>query len=194
MTQHSTEEKSKSKQNKSDHQWTTGFLRDQFLKESDRAAVILSASLLDEALTTLIRTFLVPCSSAKDILFEDATSALANFSSKIDMSHRLGLISSKLTRDIHLVRRIRNSFAHDVFGCDFDNGSVKGRVMELKKSIIIVDHLNKTDKDLVAFLKGTRGEFLHCVFFILWHLNELIQKNTHLREMIEEGFLYKVQK
>ncbi|MES2836898.1 MAG: hypothetical protein V4667_05205 [Bacteroidota bacterium] len=173
------------------HQWTAIFLRDQFQKESDRAAVILTASLLDEALTSLIRSFLVPCSSAKDTIFEEVNSPLANFSSKIDMANRLGLISNKLTRDIHLIRKIRNSFAHDVFGCDFENGSVKGRVLELKKSMMYANHTLKSE-EMALLYPGTRGEFLLCTFFILWHLNNLIEDNTHLKEAKEEDFLYKI--
>jgi DNA-binding MltR family transcriptional regulator len=173
------------------HQWTSTFLRDQFQKESDRAAVILTASLLDETLGTLIRTFLIPCSTPKDLLFEDATSPLSTFSAKIDMAHRLGLISSKLTRDIHLIRKIRNSFAHDIFGCDFANGSVRSRVLELKKSIVIVDHFSK-QPDVADHLKGTRGEFLYCSYFILTYLNDLIQLNNHLSEKSSEPFLYTV--
>ena len=180
------------KKENNEHQWTATYLRDQFHKESDRAAVILSASLLDEALTTLIRTFLIPCSSAKDVLFEEATSPLSNFSSKIDLAHRLGLISSKLSRDIHLIRKIRNSFAHDVFGCDFENGSVKARVLELRKSIVFADHSLKNSKELVPRYDGTRGEFLLCVFYILWFVNDLIQKTIHLPETKQESFLYEV--
>lgn len=171
------------------HQWTATFLRNQFQKESDRAAVILSSSLIDEALTRLLSTFLVPCSHARDGLFEDINSPMNNFSSKIDMSYRLGLISSKFTRDLHLIRKIRNSFAHDVFGCDFENGSVKGRVLELKKSLVFANESLKM-KNLTEQYKGTRGEFLMCAFYIMWYLNNITQEKDHLKEAPEETFLY----
>ena len=98
------------------------YLKEQFQKESDRAAVILVVSILEENLETLLRSYFVPIPSASDSLFDSVSGPLSNFSAKIDMVYRLGLISGKFARDLHIVRRIRNSFAHDIYGCSFENG------------------------------------------------------------------------
>lgn len=191
MSKKITSEGTKTNDNESeDHQWSVSYLKDQFENESDRAAVILASALLDDALTTLLRTHLVPCSSSSDSLFDNTNSPLSNFSSKIDMANRLGLISTQLTRDIHLVRKIRNSFAHDVFGCDFEDGSVKNRVRELMKSMTLANYATKRDNS--EHLKGTRGNFLSCTFFILWFLNDSIRDVNQLREPNSETFLYDV--
>lgn len=149
----------------------------EFKKESDRASVILVASLIDESLTTVLRSKLIPVPSATDDLFDGATAPLATFSSKIDMSFRLGLISSRLCRDIHIIRKIRNSFAHDIYNCNFENGSVKSRVMELYNTCEVSSfyHYLVEDKN-PKIEQGTRGIFLFISSAILFTINSLQDK------------------
>lgn len=146
------------------------FLFKEFEKESDRAAVILAVSLIDESLHSLLKAHLVPVNGSSDEMFEGANAPIGTFSAKINMAYRLGLLSTKLTRDIHLLRKIRNSFAHDVYGCNFENGSVKSRIVELDKSISFIDCANLREHQLIKNLtipEGTRGDFLVLCGFIL---------------------------
>lgn len=82
-------------------------------KQSDRALVIVSASVLDVQLEKLLKTFLINDSNIDERLFKN-NSALATFSSKINMCYYLGIISEHECRTINLVRRIRNVFAHEI--------------------------------------------------------------------------------
>jgi len=177
--------KAKSKKSK-DSNWELHFLIEQFQKESDRAAVILITSILDELLLKLLKCFLVPISSSEDNLFDNANSPLSNFSSKIDISFRLGLISNKFSRDLHLIRKIRNSFAHDIFNCNFENGAVKSRIDELEKSIIHsqkIDNIPRQD-DL---LKGSRGMFLYLAGFMIWQIKKNINNINELSSCLPES-------
>lgn len=172
---------------KRDENWQFNFLLGQFKKESDRAAVILIASMLDEILGTLLKSFFVATPASEDSLFDNATSPLSTFSSKIDMAYRAGLISSKFSRDLHIVRKIRNSFAHDIYGCSFENGSVKSRIMELENSVLHskkIDSVGRTD-DL---LDGVRGMFLYITAAMLWQLNKLTKQTKELKEAELEWF------
>ena len=139
------------------------------------------ASLIDEGLTSLLKNFLVPQPSANDSLFDSATSPLSTFSAKIDMSHRLGLISNKLCRDIHLIRKIRNTFAHDIYGCSFENGSVKSRVDALSHSIAYVEHNEGDD---------CRTRFRWLASIVIWVLNEKVMRANCLNEQKAE-WIYK---
>jgi hypothetical protein len=91
-------------------------LHAEFAKETDRAAVIVAASMLDELLRSILVAKLVPVSSSTDELFDGANAPLGTFSARIEMAYRVGLISVKFSRDLHLVRRIRNDFAHNIHG------------------------------------------------------------------------------
>src|SRR3989304_4581866 len=88
----------------------------EFDKESDRASVILTAALLENSLEEMVKAMLVPSASAEDPLFDGATAPLGDFSSKIEIALRLGLISDQFARDLHIIRKIRNAFAHNITG------------------------------------------------------------------------------
>src|SRR5687768_5259075 len=57
-------------------------LKKEFAGESDRAAVIVGAALLDDALDTLLRARLAPIVSAEDSLFDGAYAPAASFSAR----------------------------------------------------------------------------------------------------------------
>lgn len=102
--------------------------------ESPRGIVLVSSAMLEEALHELMLCFLVPNPSSSDSLFEGPTSPFGSFSSKIDGSFRLGLISHQFCRDLHLIRKIRNDVAHRPKGFTFEEPSAKARVLALTQS------------------------------------------------------------
>ena len=71
----------------------------EFKEESDRAAVVLGASKLDQMLGLVLERFLLPCPNRTDQLF-DNNGPLGTFSAKIDVCHRLGLIDSEFCKAI----------------------------------------------------------------------------------------------
>ena len=89
-----------------------GALIEEFKKESDRAAVILEVARLDILLYQLLVSVLLPSVTKDDVLF-DGEGPLSTFNAKIDLAYRLGLIDDKFAHALHMVRKIRNSFAHE---------------------------------------------------------------------------------
>jgi DNA-binding MltR family transcriptional regulator len=81
-----------------------------FRQETDRACAVLAASLLDDCLQKLLAAAMAV---SKDELFK-ANGPLGTFSAKIDMANAFGLISDEDCRDTHLIRKIRNDFAHSL--------------------------------------------------------------------------------
>lgn len=136
-------------------------------KESQRASAILAAAMLEQALEALLRGRLVPIPTQTDPLFDAAYAPLSSFSSKIDLCFRLGLISGPLTRDLHLIRKIRNDFAHNVTGCTFDDSAVRSRVLELVRSQRVVDTSPRIRKN---WQQGPAGDFQMTVSWMLWDL------------------------
>ena len=162
-------------------------LHDEFHKETDRAAVILAASIADELLRTLLAAHLVPISSASDELFDGANAPLGTFSSRIEMAYRVGLISVRLARDLHLVRRIRNDFAHNIQGCTFEDARVRQRVTELNNSHGIIARSPKEFKRPLS----VRDQFLEGTSWMIHHLNTLIEEIVSIQPCEEEwGYEY----
>lgn len=141
--------------------------REEFEKESERACVILATAMLDQALEAILKARLVPISSPKDELLEDVYAPISSFSARINLAHRIGLISVKFSRDLHIIRDIRNDFAHDIRGCTFDNDSVRNRVLALVRSSGIVERCPRSRR---SFIEGARGNFQMTVSWMLWHL------------------------
>ncbi len=106
------------------------FIED-FNYETDRAAVILGAAKLDTQLNHLLKKVLVPITSKNDELFE-GDSPLASLSAKTLLAYRLGLIDSKFTQALNLIRKIRNTFAHEGRDCKLDYGPESDRIRELR--------------------------------------------------------------
>lgn len=112
--------------------------------ETDRGRALVTASLVEEMLEEILRGFLLENSATKR-LFEAPNAPLSTFSAKAASSRALGLISDKEFRDIDLIRRIRNAFAHSVM-CSFDDDHIKKWAASLKVGMSFLDALEKDDK------------------------------------------------
>lgn len=150
-------------------------LQDEFNKESDRACVILGAALLDSALETLLKTRLAPITGSHDSLLDGSTAPISSFSARIDLAYRIGLISPKFARDLHLIRKVRNDFAHNITGCSFADSAVQNRVMELTRSHGILDRKPEWAED------SPKGEFKLAVSWMQWYLRGITERITAIQ-------------
>ncbi len=154
------------------------FLMKEFANETDRGAVVLACSLVDNALTTLLQIHLLPSPDSEDALFDGGMAPLSHFNSKINFTQRLGLISSRLARDIHLVRKMRNEFAHNIDGSTLESGKIKQYLTTLiSSSEIVKGHSLISD----IFPEGAKGQLLQVANLILFCLNGLIEEGRTLR-------------
>lgn len=149
--------------------------------------MIVAASMMDELLRSLLIAKLVPVSSSTDELFDGANAPLGTFSARIEMAYRIGLISVRFARDLHLVRRIRNDFAHNIHGASFDDTRVRQRIAELDNSNGIFARSPKT----AAEKTKPREHFLEAVGWMIWHMEALSAKTTAIEQRHEEfGYEY----
>ena len=102
----------------------------QFMHEPDHVAVIIASSKMDELLGSIIRQRVLPCPEKNDDLL-DSERGLGSFSLRIMMAHRLGTIDASLARALHIIRRIRNDFAHTYEGQSLNTPPHSDRVTEL---------------------------------------------------------------
>jgi len=99
-------------------------------RESDRAAAILIGAEIDSALRSLIQAFILPpTNKSTNLLQSDAP--LGTMASRIEIAYRLGLISVRLHRELHLLRRVRNEFAHHLAGFGFGDSPARDLCYEL---------------------------------------------------------------
>lgn len=172
----------KAQQTPTNSQHSLTLLNNEFKGESDRACVILAAAMLDSALRNLLQTKFTPCPSS-DMLFDGANAPLSTFSSRIDMSYRLGLLSARFCRDLHLVRKIRNDFAHNVTGCAFTDSGVRDRVQALSNSAGYM-RAHETWKEI--YPDEPKGHFQFAVSWMQWHLCTATDETESIKAAEEE--------
>lgn len=98
-------------------------------EKSDRAAAILAFATIDALLENLLRAGMLP-ESPKDIF--KGSGPLATVSAKIKMAFSFGLISKNEHQDLHLLRKIRNDFAHAYdHKLEFSSSSIESRIKAL---------------------------------------------------------------
>ncbi|MCG8532148.1 MAG: hypothetical protein MI749_16005 [Desulfovibrionales bacterium] len=137
---------------------TDNFVRfyKQMDNESDRGAIIVSVSLLDELLTDMIKAKLAPSLETRDELFDTAYCPFSSFSAKTDLAYRLGLIRPSIRKSFHLLRRIRNNFAHATNIKGFDSPSTQDRIKELLRlNHVLIKTLTQLLKDEVPAIETT---------------------------------------
>jgi len=81
--------------------------------QSDRALVLLCASILDKQLEDILKEFLIEDNKRDKNLF-GSNSSFSTFSSKLNACYYMGLLSKHEYSCIDTIRKIRNEFAHKI--------------------------------------------------------------------------------
>ncbi len=102
----------------------------EFIGESDRAAAILIGAEIDRVILSVLKTRLLPSESCS-INFFRPEGPLGSLASRIELAYRIGLVSSLLHKELHLVRKIRNKFAHGTAGLNFSDSRISSLTQEL---------------------------------------------------------------
>ncbi|MCC7699044.1 hypothetical protein [Janthinobacterium sp. EB271-G4-7A] len=98
--------------------------RTSLTSETDRGSALMAAAFLDDRIKSLLAARLVDDKKLGRRVFE-FNGPLGTFSSRIDFSYLLGLLPKNANRDLHLLRSIRNKFAHIAAPIGFDHPEIK---------------------------------------------------------------------
>ena len=91
--------------------------------ETDRGCALLAAAVMDELLLILLKSHCLEGKVSGELL-EGATAPLGTFSSRIAAAYCFGLLTKDEFKDLHLVRKVRNEFAHRLQGLKFDSNHI----------------------------------------------------------------------
>jgi DNA-binding MltR family transcriptional regulator len=100
------------------------------VRESERGCALAGASFLEEELASLLKGYFVNNKKYVDEIFSPS-GPLDSFSSRINMSYCLGLISNVARKDLNLIRKIRNRFAHSAENVSFEDTDIKAHCDKL---------------------------------------------------------------
>jgi DNA-binding MltR family transcriptional regulator len=139
--------------------------------ESTRAKVVLSACYLEELLGQLLLVVLAKNTDREDPLFDGPTAPLGNFSAKIEFAYRLAVISKENRTSLHLIRRIRNRFAHSITDCTFSDRKIKSWNEQLHSLNDIASPETRSH-----FPEGPVGDFEKSVSWLVYWLKHTMMK------------------
>jgi len=98
----------------------------------DRACSLVLAANLDNRLSELVKAYSIEIGKEFSKEVFEGTGFLSTFSSKINLCYMMGLIPENLYHDLTLIRKIRNYFAHEEHGWDFNHEKIRSRCLSLK--------------------------------------------------------------
>ena len=143
--------------------------------ETDRGRALISASLIEEMLEEVLRAFLLDNVATKN-LFDAPNAPLSTMSAKTSASRALGLISAEEFRDIELVRKIRNAFAHSVM-CAFEDRKIRDWANALKVGMSYLDGLDQDHKSRVGDPKQRFGMVTTSIICSLYNRAHYVRKD-----------------
>jgi hypothetical protein len=100
-------------------------------RETDRGCALMAAEFCSAQLRELLGAVLINDTKALAKALDDATGPLHTFSSRIEFAYLMGLLSSTARRELHLIRSIRNAFAHEYRPISFEESRIANRCREL---------------------------------------------------------------
>ena len=152
--------------------------------ETDRSIVIVAGALLDEALKETIKAAIIPAAKKDWCVFSGSNSPISSFSARIDLCYQLGLISNVMQRDLHIIRKLRNDFAHNPFELSFDGASVKNRVDELDK---VANYRERNQEARTnCGPPGTKHDFIFAISWRLYNLTKSLKEIVPPKKRIPE--------
>ncbi|GAB2883201.1 hypothetical protein GCM10027046_09610 [Uliginosibacterium flavum] len=152
--------------------------------QTDRGAAIVGVAWVEEEMQAAIKSFLEEDKKAWDRLF-GRSGPLATLSSKIDLARLLGMCSKVIASDLHILREIRNEFAHTVVARDnsvltFESPHVKDKCLALK----CVAHEPVSDPR-TAFIRACA--ILNADFYMHRYFGQKVSSGGLIHARIEQG-------
>jgi len=100
--------------------------RTALTEETDRGCALMAASFLEHRTGELLKSFFVADENLHQSLL-NGNGPLSSFSSRIDVAYSVGVIPKMMRNDLHLLRKIRNEFAHTPEEINFQTPSIADR-------------------------------------------------------------------
>lgn len=100
-----------------------------FENESDRGAAVLAGSYVENHLGLFLRSKMNDNSVAERMFSSEGS--LSTFSQRIDLAQAFGFLSKEQCDDLHLIKKIRNHFAHHPKEASFNDKPVSDWVANL---------------------------------------------------------------
>ncbi len=100
--------------------------------QDDRAVVLSLATFIEDTLGRLLIAYFRNCKATKDLIV-GFNAPLGTLGSRIKAAYSFGLVTQEQYKDMDLLRKIRNEFAHDWEGVTLERNDIKDMAGELSR-------------------------------------------------------------
>jgi len=143
---------------------------EELKQETDRGLPLVGAALIDEKLLETLQSFFCNDKSSGKLL-TNGNAPLGTFSSRIEACFALGLIDEFEYKEISLIRKVRNKFAHAKHGISFQTEEVRGLCSTLEADVPEGDG-NTTNNSRLRFTYAVVGLALRLYYRPEWVAKE----------------------
>jgi hypothetical protein len=162
--------------------------------QSDRGAAVIAAAVLDDLLEFLILQRLINLGAERrESLFGRTGAPLSSFSAKIEMAYALGVIANEMRLGMHLIRDVRNEFAHRIEQITFDHPDV-AKIIETR----LMGPLQKPGKSnrakyidsfsvIAMLIYGVLENDIRIKSLAISHKDQLLQFQEKIRSILQEA-------
>jgi len=157
----------------------TNEFKANFSSESDRACVVLIAARLDELLHQALSAYLLPPPTRDDNLL-DSDRALGTFSARIDASYRLGFMDSESCRALHLLRRVRNEFAHETSDSSLEKSPHRERIHQLAAPLAHIPQFQQLISQEFSAHPNCRAVFSACALTLVTRMERMLYETRRI--------------
>lgn len=148
---------------------------EEFVEEKiERSLIILGTAKIDNQLLLILTKHLLPPKNAKEDDLLNGDNPISNFSSRIKLVHRLGIIDDSLAEVLNQVRKVRNKCAHAL---NIKNNSFNDSISDLRKRFVGRQSFEWTKNRYFAYGLESKLEELQCVFIAIFVVLEAILEN-----------------
>jgi DNA-binding MltR family transcriptional regulator len=146
-------------------------------QKDERSIALIGGTFCEMALEQILKSFLPDDEKQVDKLFE-FNQPLGSFSSKISMVLCLGLVDKVIVRDLDMIRKIRNKFAHNLYA-SFSDSQIKNWCNELKfHQISMMMKAPADTEELLIFQAGVNQ--------VISHLSALASASRYEKRQIKD--------
>lgn len=98
--------------------------------QDERAMVLSLAAFIEDTLGRLLLAYLRECKASRDLV-EGFNAPLGTLSSRIKTVYAFGLVTEEQFRDMEILRKIRNLFAHNWEGVSLERNDIASMIGQL---------------------------------------------------------------
>jgi hypothetical protein len=140
--------------------WITMSVTQELLRQvkdemegSHRSTAVVGAAFVEEHLTHVLNSRMIKDEKVTKEMFSPGR-AFGDFGAKVDLGYLIGIYSKQAHKELTLIRRIRNSFAHQLDLNSFGRDDIR-------------DHCQKLTLSQSKIVKAIRGDDGHSVVLTL---------------------------